>query len=57
MKIIISLGTKRLELEPETQFEKEVMRKYFQDSTVEGISHKDGKLSIKFSGPASHKGV
>ncbi len=53
MKVIISLGSKSLVLEPETEFEKEVMCKYFRDNGIKASVCDDGSLDIKWSGPAS----
>ena len=54
MKIVISLGSRELVLEPETEFEKEVLRKYFQqERDIETYMSNDGSLSIKWSGPAA----
>ena len=54
MKLIISLGSKELVLEPETEFEQEVIQKYFQkERGIEASVSSDGALSIKWSGPAS----
>lgn len=52
MEIIISLGSKELILEPETEFEKEIMRKYFQEEKVSARVDVKGKLWIHFSGAA-----
>ena len=52
MKIEISVGSKHLVLTPETEFEKEMMRKYFQEEKVEATCNNDGTLWIKWSGPA-----
>lgn len=52
MKVEISLGSKQLVLEPETDFEREVMKKYFQVEEVKATIASDSSLWIKFSGPA-----
>ena len=53
MKIIISLGSRSLVLEPQTTFEKEIMKKYFRDNNIKASISEDGSLDIKWSGPAS----
>ena len=52
MKVIISLGSKHLTLEPETEFEREVMKKYYQETDIKATIDRDNVLWIKFSGPA-----
>ena len=52
MKVIISLGSSQLVLEPETEFETEIMKKYFQKKEVRAFIDNDGSLSINWSGPA-----
>jgi hypothetical protein len=52
MKQVISLGSKQLILEPETEFEKEIMKKYFQEETVSTKIDAKGCLWIHFSGAA-----
>ena len=52
MEIIISLGSKDLILEPETEFEKEIMKKYFQDENISARMDGKGKVWIHFSGAA-----
>lgn len=54
MKQVISLGSKQLVLEPETEFEKEIMKKYFQEETVSARIDDEGCLWIHFSGAASN---
>jgi len=56
VKVIISLGSKHLTLEPETEFEREVMKKYFQLTDVKASIDSDNVLWIKFSGPAKDIG-
>lgn len=53
MKIEISLGSKHLVLKPVTEFEREVMKKYFQESDIKASIDESNTLWIKWSGPAS----
>lgn len=52
MKITISLGSKQLILEPETEFEREIMKKYFQEDSILAKKDNEGCLWINFSGAA-----
>jgi hypothetical protein len=53
MKVIISLGGKELIIEPQTEFEKDIMLKYFNGKDIKASIRKDGTLSIKWVGPAA----
>ena len=52
MKVIISLGSRQLVVEPETEFETEVMKKYFQKREIRAYLSESGTLSIDWSGSA-----
>lgn len=52
MEIVISLGSKQLVLEPETEFEREVMKKYFQEDQIVARIDDDKRIWINFSGAA-----
>ncbi len=48
MKLILCLGGDLMSIEPETEFEKECMRKYFQNNVI--VARKrGGNIELKFS--------
>ena len=49
MKITMNLSGKSLDLEPETDFERDIVGKYFKEDTTTMVG--ENGLRIKWSGP------